>query len=84
MNQVWQLQEAKNKFSQVINLAVKDGPQLITKRGEEVAIVLSMAQYRQLTASQNNLYEFFRESPLLDVDIDLTRDQSFARETLEL
>ncbi len=33
MGSVWQLQEAKNKFSEVVEAALKDGPQVITKRG---------------------------------------------------
>jgi antitoxin Phd len=37
----WQLQEAKNKFSRVVENAVNDGPQIITKRGVEVAIIIS-------------------------------------------
>ena len=48
MPQTWQLQEAKNKLSRVIDKAVHDGPQVITKPGVEVAIVLSYAEYRNI------------------------------------
>ena len=48
MGQVWQLQEAKNKFSRVVQQAVDSGPQVITRRGTEVVIILSMDEYRQL------------------------------------
>jgi prevent-host-death family protein len=39
--QVWQLQEAKNRFSQVVERALKQGPQIITRHGIEAVIVLS-------------------------------------------
>jgi prevent-host-death family protein len=80
----WQLQEAKNKLSQVVDDAVNSGPQIITKRGTEVAIVLSYASYQKMVASRGRLSEFFRESPLVEVEMDLNRDKSAAREDLEL
>lgn len=80
----WQLQEAKNKFSEVVDEAIKHGPQVITKRGVETAIVLSYADYRKLQLAQQPLSVFFRESPLVDADLDLTRDASPNRNTQEL
>ena len=74
MNHIWQLQEAKNKFSEVVEEALNHGPQLITKRGVEAVVVLSYVEYRQITAAQKKLSDFFRESPL--VELDLERDTS--------
>ncbi len=82
--QTWQLQEAKNKFSQVVNEAIEHGPQIITRRNEEVAVVLSSAEYRQMMASQKKLSEFFRESPLAGANLDLSRDKSLVRDAFEL
>ena len=65
--QVWQLQEAKNRFSQVVERAIKQGPQLITRHGVETVIVLSYQEYRRMLLSQSKLSEFFRESPLAGV-----------------
>jgi prevent-host-death family protein len=79
MARVWQLQEAKNKFSEVVDEAIKHGPQIITKRGVETVIVLSYAQYRKVMLNQKKLSDFFRESPLAKVDIDLRRDKSGLR-----
>ena len=76
----WQLQEAKNKLSKLVDEALKSGPQIITRRGVEVAIVLSVEEYRQLTASEEKLSDFFRQSPLVDMEIDLTRDKSSVRD----
>ena len=84
MARVWQLQEAKNKLSEVVNEAIKHGPQIITKRGVETVIVLSYAQYRKVMLNQKKLSEFFRESPLANVDLDLRRDKSRLRTDVAL
>lgn len=80
----WQLQEAKNKFSRVVQDAMNDGPQIITKHGVEVAIVLSYAEYQKMIASRGKLSTFFRDSPLVDVELDLARDKSEARRGFDL
>jgi antitoxin Phd len=80
----WQLQEAKNKFSRVVENAVNDGPQIITKRGVEVAIVISFADYQKMIAARGKLSTFFRHSPLVGVELDLSRDKSGARKDFDL
>lgn len=84
MNRMWQLQEAKNKLSKVVDEALKEGPQIITRRGEATAVVLSYEEYRKLTLERQPLSEFFRNSPLADVDLDLTRDKSPLRDIGDL
>lgn len=84
MIQTWQLQEAKNKFSRVVENAINSGPQIITRHGVEVAIVLSFAEYKNMIASRQKLSEFFHESPLASVDLDLSRDKSEARNDIQL
>jgi prevent-host-death family protein len=84
MPRIWQLQEAKNKLSEVVDEALTDGPQVITKRGIETAIVLSYADYRKLLLNQQKLSDFFRESPLVGIELDLTRDTSPNREDIAL
>lgn len=78
---VWQLQEAKNRFSEVVNRALKEGPQTVTRHGEEIVVVLSKAEYNRLTKSQGSLVDFFRRSPLVGAALDLARDQSLPRDT---
>ena len=84
MSRVWQLQEAKNKFSEVVEEAMTHGPQVITKRGVEAVIVLSYAEYRTMLLNQKKLSAFFGESPLVGEDLDLTRDKSGLRDKIVL
>jgi antitoxin Phd len=84
MKHVWQLQEAKNKLSEVVEEALQHGPQVITKRGAETAVIISFKEYRRMMVSQKRLSEFFRNSPLAGMNIDLKRDTSAIRNEIAL
>jgi prevent-host-death family protein len=77
---IWQLQEAKNRFSEVVNKALEEGPQIVTRHGEEIVIILSKAEYNRLVKSQTSLLEFFRQSPLVGIELELERDSSMPRD----
>mgnify|MGYP000599946381 CR=1 FL=1 len=77
---IWQLQEAKNRFSELVNKVLNEGPQVITRRGEEVVVIVSNEEYQKLLKSQSGLLDFFRQSPLVGVELDLERDQSLPRD----
>ena len=78
----WQLQDAKNRFSQVVNEALAVGPQVVTRHGSQAVVILSYEEYRRLTANytHSSLVDFFRASPLATADLDLTRDTTPLRE----
>ncbi len=76
---IWQLQEAKNRFSELVNKVLNEGPQVVTRRGEEVVVIVSNEEYQKLLKSQSGLLEFFRQSPLVGVELNLERDQSLPR-----
>ena len=48
----WQLQEAKAKFSEFLNASVTEGPQIVTKRGQETAVLIRIELWRELQARQ--------------------------------
>ncbi|MBM3180010.1 MAG: type II toxin-antitoxin system Phd/YefM family antitoxin [Chloroflexi bacterium] len=48
MNDIWQIQDAKNKLSEVIARALKQGPQLITRHGEKTVVVVAYTEYEKL------------------------------------
>ncbi|MFV1858309.1 MAG: type II toxin-antitoxin system Phd/YefM family antitoxin [Anaerolineales bacterium] len=72
----WQLHEAKDRFSELVNRALDEGPQVITRRGEEVVVILSKNEYAKLRKSRPSLLNFLRESPLVGAELDLVRDRS--------
>ncbi|HTP34147.1 MAG TPA: type II toxin-antitoxin system prevent-host-death family antitoxin [Candidatus Acidoferrales bacterium] len=79
----WQLQTAKAKFSEVFRLARTEGPQRITRQGKEGVVMISDEQYHRLTAKAHqpkSIVQFFRESPLAGVKLDLERDKDTGRE----
>jgi prevent-host-death family protein len=77
LQRTWQIQEAKNKLSEVVEEALEKGPQILTRRGVEVAVVLSFSEYLTLKKKKASLVEFFQKSPL--AELDLERDRSPAR-----
>lgn len=80
MLESWQLQDAKNRFSEVVEKAVKTGPQIVTKRGIETVVIMSVEEYRRLTRPQAGLVDFFKHSPLHGIELDLERNKDLPRE----
>ena len=80
MKGTWSLQDAKSKFSQVVKEAQKTGPQVVTKRGIETVIIISITDYKRLTKPNKKLTTFFRESPLYGIDLDFKRSKELSRE----
>ena len=79
----WQLQVAKARFSELFRRARSEGPQLITRQGKEGVVMISDEQYERLVGKAHqpkNLLQFFRESPLVGVDLDLERDKDEGRD----
>lgn len=80
MGNVWQLQEAKNKFSNLVDKAHHEGPQIVTKHGKESVVILAIEDYQKLTKPKSDLVSFFKKSPLSGISLDLARDKSHSRD----
>ncbi len=78
MSARWQLQDAKNRFSQVVEQALHDGPQIVTRRGKEVVVVLSTEEWQTLRGDRPSLKQALRAAPL--GGLDLTRDPDVGRD----
>ncbi len=79
----WQVQTAKARFSEVFRRARTEGPQLITRQGKESVVMISDEKYDELVGRSHQpktLIEFFRESPLVGVELDLERQKDEGRE----
>ncbi|MEO5925771.1 MAG: type II toxin-antitoxin system prevent-host-death family antitoxin [Bryobacteraceae bacterium] len=79
----WQVQTAKARFSELFQKARTEGPQKITRQGKDALILLPIEQYEKLTKPskpKESFYEFMRRSPLVGVELDLTRDPDPGRD----
>lgn len=76
----WQVQEAKQKFSELLRRASQEGPQVVTRHGEEVAVLLSAETYRKLTyRTGRDFKQFLIEAPDFR-DLEIERPTEPARE----
>lgn len=70
----WKLAEAKNRFSELVNLALSKGPQEVVRRGDRV-IVIAKADYEKLTGAKPSLKDLLMNGPSLE-GVDVSRDPS--------
>lgn len=76
----WSVADAKARLSEVIELAYEQGPQVISKRGKEVAVVVSVDEWRRKTQRSGSLAEFLASSPLRESELEVERDDAAARD----
>jgi prevent-host-death family protein len=76
---VWQLQEAKTRLSELIEAAHSKGPQIITRHGAERAVILSIEEYRALSACKPDLKAYLLGGPKVD-GFQVERDLDTGRE----
>ncbi len=62
----WQLQDAKQRFSELIRSVRSDGPQFVTRHGRPVAVVIDIEEYRQLKGETQDFKAFLRAAPDLE------------------
>jgi len=81
---LWPVQEARARLSQLIDECLAGRPQRISRRGKDVAVLISAAEYDRLVAPRESLVEFFRNSPLAEAvakeELDFERDRSPVRD----
>ena len=80
MENTWQLQDAKNKFSSLVEKAHQDGPQFVTKHGRESVVIVAIEDYQKLSKPKSDFLSFFKNSPLFNINLELTRDKSSSRD----
>ncbi len=72
-SQIWTVAEAKAKFSEIIERAMSEGPQTITRKGRTAAVVVGAEEWQRKTKRVGNLAEFFAQSPLRESGLKLRR-----------
>ena len=78
--QTWQLQDAKNQLSDVVEQALHKGPQIITRRGVDTAVVLSFKEWVRLAKRRTPLVDLLRQAPRVKGGIDVTRSKDTGRD----
>ncbi|HLB53234.1 MAG TPA: type II toxin-antitoxin system Phd/YefM family antitoxin [Chlamydiales bacterium] len=76
----WQLQEAKARFSELVNEVVQDGYHTITKNGRPVVVVIAYEEFKKFKTPKNTLGEFLSESPFATFDLEIKRDKDLGRD----
>ena len=76
----WQIQEAKNKLSEVVQKTLQTGPQVISKHGTDIVVMLSIAEYKKMRKGKTNIVDFFRKSPLVGkINLDRNKDATIRK-----
>lgn len=91
VHRTWQVQEAKQRFSEMLRAVETEGAQTITKHGEDVAVVIDVAEYRRLTGAKKSFVDHLLSFPTMDPtgeggpdvwdEIEAERKTQFARDT---
>lgn len=76
----WSVADAKARLSELLDQVVHDGPQAITRRGQEIAVVVSIEEWHRKTNRSGSLAEFLAASPLRDSDLEVDRVDLPARD----
>jgi prevent-host-death family protein len=76
----WTLADAKARLSQVVDNALKKGPQVITRHGRKAVVVVSAEEWERRTQRKGTLADFFAASPLRDSGLEIERSQDPPRE----
>jgi len=70
----WQIQEAKARFSEMVQRAVKEGPQTVTRHGKVIAVLVPADEYRRLRTRGKSLKDLLASAPLERIEIARSRD----------
>jgi len=70
----WQVQQAKARFSELLERALKEGPQTVTRHGKPVAVMVPVEEFRRLRRRRKSLKALLASAPLEGVEIVRSRD----------
>lgn len=74
----WKLADAKNRFSELVNKALAEGPQHVSRREDRV-VVISENEYQNLTGQKPNFIEFLLDGEVDLSGVDIERDKTSSR-----
>jgi prevent-host-death family protein len=77
---MWSVAEAKARLSELLDHAINDGPQAITRRGQKIAVVVSADEWHKKSSRSGSLAEFLAASPLRDSGLEADRPSAPERD----
>lgn len=80
MVKYWALQDAKSRLSELVKKVQELGPQYITVHGNPAVVVISQKEYQELIMPAISVVDFFKKSPLVGLNLKITRDKSLGRD----
>ena len=76
----WPVADAKAHFSEMIDRALSEGPQVVTRKGKRTVVVVPVEEWERRSKRRGNLAEFFAASPLRDSQLKIDRSREAPRE----
>lgn len=76
----WTLADAKAHLSEVVDSALKKGPQVITRHGRKAVVVVAAEEWERKTQRQGTLADFFAASPLRESGLEIERSEDGPRD----
>ena len=75
----WQVQEAKQRFSELLRAAASEGPQIVTRHGQEIAVVIDVSEFHRMRGDTADFKDYLRSGPEFD-DLELARSDELPRD----
>jgi len=79
MKSSWKLQDAKAKFSQIVDEAIKNGPQYVTRHGAEAVVIVSVEEFEELKSSKLPFKDFLLSCPKASLELEFNRQKDLPR-----
>jgi len=76
---LWQVQEAKQRFSELLRAAASEGPQIVTRHGHEIAVVIEVSEFHRMRGDTADFKDYLRSGPEFD-DLELVRSDKLPRD----
>jgi prevent-host-death family protein len=76
----WQIKDARANFSALVDKAISDGPQIVTRNGKKAVVVVSIEEWMRRERHHGDLVDFFANSPLREEEIEIERQRDYPRE----
>ena len=76
----WQIKDARANFSALVDKAMSDGPQIVTRHGKKAVVVVSMEEWVRRERRRGDLVDFFANSPFREEGIEIERQRDYPRE----